>query len=305
MNDPQLVIMSAGIGSRYGGLKQIDPIGPSGEIIIDYSLFDAIKAGFRRIVFIISKRIEESFKEKIGSVVEQKAEVKYVLQETDNVPEGFRVPARREKPWGTAHALLCARDTIDAPTAVINADDFYGAESFRILYDFLKKREDDNGVYDFCVVGYTLENTLTDHGHVARGICSVTTEGYLSEVIERTKIQKFSDGPKYTEDNENWIPISQGSIVSMNMWGFTTGYYSELESRFSKFLEKNGEDLKAEFFIPTDVNDLLVENKATVKVLSTPDKWFGVTYKEDKPVVKKAILELTQKGYYPENLWSM
>ncbi len=303
MKEPQLVIMAAGIGSRYGGLKQVDPIGPSGEIIIDYSIFDAIKAGFTRIVFIISEKIETSFKEKIGKFVEQRAEVTYVLQQIDNLPKGFSLPGGREKPWGTGHALLCAKDVIDAPSAVINADDFYGEESFKILYNFLKNSEDQNGIYNFCMIGYILENTLTEHGHVARGICSVDSQGCLTEIVERTKIEKFSDGPKYSEDDKNWINLPKDSIVSMNMWGFTPGYYLELEKRFGKFLEQNIEDLKSEYFVPTVVNELLLENKANVKVLSTKEKWFGVTYQKDRPVVKNAIMELTKNGIYPEKLW--
>jgi UTP-glucose-1-phosphate uridylyltransferase len=295
--------MAAGIGSRYGGLKQVDPVGPSGEIIIDYSIFDAIKAGFSRIVFVIRKKIEGPFREKIGDSVEQKAEVTYVFQETDNIPEGFNVPAGREKPWGTGHAVLCAKGVVDAPSAVINADDFYGADSFKILYNFLKNSEDHNGMYNFCMVGYILENTLTEHGHVARGICSVDNNGYLSEVVERIKIQKFQDGPKYTEDDKNWVLIPQSSIVSMNMWGFTLGYYAELEKRFGKFLEENSKNLKAEYYIPTIVNELIQEKKATVKVLTTNEKWFGVTYQEDRPVIKDAVMELIKKGVYPERLW--
>ena len=303
MKEPQLVVMAAGIGSRYGGLKQIDPIGPSGEIIIDYSLFDALQAGFKRIVFIISKGIEEAFKEKMNGTIARKADVTYVLQEIDNLPAGYTVPAGRKKPWGTGHALLCAKDVIDAPSAAINADDFYGAESFRILYNFLKDCKDTDERYTFCMVGYDLENTLTEHGHVARGICTVSDEGYLSEIVERTKIQTFADGPKFTEDDENWVALAPDSIVSMNMWGFTPGYYRELENRFGKFLKENDQNLKAEYFIPTVVNELLVEKKATVAVLSTKDKWFGVTYQKDRPVVVDAVSKLIQRGVYPERLW--
>jgi len=301
---PQLVVMAAGIGSRYGGLKQIDPVGPSGEIIIDYALYDAIAAGFQKVIFVISRAIEQAFKAKIGGAIEKKVEVAYAFQQLDALPDGFDVPPDRQKPWGTAHAVLCAKDQVDGPFAVINADDYYGRGAFQALSDYLKTAEDTADFYDYCMVGYTLSNTLTRHGHVARGICSVSSEGYLETVVERTRIQQFGDEVKYTEDGENWIAIDGDSVVSMNMWGFTPSFMSELQARFPAFLEKNMADPKAEYFVPTVVNDLIIEGKASVKVLPTDERWFGVTYKQDKAEAVQAISRKIAEGVYPKQLWN-
>ncbi len=303
MKNPQLVVMAAGIGSRYGGLKQVDPVGPSGEIVIDYSIHDAIKAGFDKVVFIIRKDIEETFREKIGRRIEEKIDTEYVFQELDKIPMGFKVPAERVKPWGTAHALLCAKDAIDAPFAVINADDFYGASSYKTIFDYLKNADLSGDVYDFCMVSFILENTITEHGYVSRGVCSATEDGYLAEIVERTKIQKFGDIVKFTEDGENWVEIDPRSLVSMNLWGFTPSLLDEFEQRFPKFLEANISNLKSEFFIPTVVNDLMSEGKAKVKVLKSEEKWLGVTYPEDKPMVVEAVNALVSNGVYSEKLW--
>jgi UTP-glucose-1-phosphate uridylyltransferase len=304
MKKPALVVMAAGIGSRYGGLKQIDPVGPSGEIIIDYSVYDALRAGFGKIVFIIKKEIEESFREAVGSRVEKLAETEYVFQNVRDVPVGFEIPPERIKPWGTGHAVLSCRKVVDTPFAVINADDFYGPSSFRMLADYLKGACDDRDGYQYCMVGFILENTLTEHGHVARGVCSVDSEGYLDGIRERTRIEKFGDVTKYTEDSDNWVVIPRGTTVSMNMWGFTPSIFKELEERFPLFLESNGDRLsKAEYFLPDVVGGLISENKARVRVLCSGERWYGVTYKEDKPLVKKVVAVLTEKGVYPERLW--
>jgi len=303
MKEPILVIMAAGMGSRYGGLKQIDPVGMHGEIIIDYSIHDAYKAGFRRVVCIIKKEIEADFKEVIGNRIEKLMEVRYAYQRMDDLPGGYTVPEGREKPWGTGHAVLSARELIDAPFAVINADDYYGADAFRLIYDFLKKAE-DGSKYDYAMVGYILENTLTENGHVARGVCQVEN-GRLLGVQERTRIEKHGDRTEYTEDGESWHVIPQGSTVSMNLWGFTPSVIAALSERFPAFLDRALKEnpLKGEYFLPTVVNDLLAENKAEVSVFRSADRWYGVTYRQDKPVVEKAIRDMIAAGKYPERLW--
>jgi hypothetical protein len=296
--------MAAGIGSRYGGLKQIDPIGPGGEIVIDYSVYDAIRAGFSRIVFIIRRDIEKPFRDKIGRVVEKRMDTDYVFQDLDFLPAGFSVPPDRAKPWGTAHAVLCCRDKVRANFGVINADDFYGRGSFQLLCDFLKEARDRDGVLSHCLIGYVLKNTLSEHGHVARGVCAAGPDGYLKSIVERTKIMPFPDGVKYTEDEKNWLPVPAESLVSMNMWGFTPGLFREIEERFPLFLKNSAGNPKAEFYLPMVAGELVREKKAMVKVLATDEKWYGITYKEDKPVVQQSILALVQKGLYPEKLWN-
>ncbi len=306
MADSTLVVMAAGIGHRYGGLKQIEPIGPHGELIIDYSIYDAINAGFGKVVFIINKNIEEVFREKVGKNIEKRCETAYVFQELENVPDGFEMPPDRQKPWGTAHATLSCKNVVDSPFAVINADDFYGRSSFQTLYDYLKRAEDRESVYDYCMVGYVLANTLTEHGHVARGVCSVDRDGFLMKVKERTRIEMFGELVKYTEDDENWVEIASESVVSMNMWGFTPSVFLELETRFPDFLQqnnRNGNIQKAEYFLPDVVGELLKERKANVKVLSSGERWFGVTYKQDMPKGQQTVLDLINRGVYPENLW--
>lgn len=304
MKKPTLVIMAAGIGSRYGGLKQIDPVGPGGEIIIDYSTYDAIKAGFGKIVFIIKKEMEEAFRDKVGKRVEQLAETDYVFQDIGNIPNGFDVPEGRKKPWGTAHAVLSCGGKVDSPFAVINADDFYGPSSFQILHDFLIHAENRPDSHDYCMVGFQLENTLTEHGHVARGICTVSGDGYLRKVDEQTRIRKFPDGVKYTEDGESWVDIPEGSMASMNTWGFTTSVFKELEDMFPKFLNANKDRLvNAEYLLPSAVDTLLQSGKATVKALKSRERWYGVTYQEDRPVVRQAISDMVRLGIYPRKLW--
>ena len=302
---PVLVVMAAGMGSRYGGLKQIDPVGSQGEAILDFSLFDAHEAGFETAVIIIKEAIREDFMSTVGKRLEKcPMEIRYAYQELDKLPAGYTVPASRTKPWGTCHAVLCAKDVIgDAPFAVINADDYYGKSAYKVIYDALCAAQDGEK-YDYCMVGYLLGNTVTDNGSVARGICQ-TENGLLTQVVERTRIEKYEGGIHFTEDGENWTDVTADTIVSMNLWGFTPSFLGELEARFPGFLDtlavKNPE--KAEYFLPLAVEDLLRENKATVKVLQSPDKWYSVTYAADKPVVVAALKEKTVAGLYPDGLW--
>ena len=304
MNKATLVIMAAGMGSRYGGLKQIDPVGKNGEIILDYSVFDAIEAGFDRVIFVIKKEIEEDFKSVMQGKFEDKIKVEYAFQDISNLPEGYSVPEGRVKPWGTGHAVLSCKDMIDGPFAVINADDYYGKETFKLIFDEVTKEKSVSDKYNFCMVGFKVENTLTENGHVARGVCQTDAEGYLTDIVERTKIAKRDGKIMFTEDEENWTEIPEGSTVSMNCWGFTKEMMTELGARFEGFLENNKDNmLKCEYFLPFVVDDLLKEGKAVVKVLSTTEKWYGVTYKEDKEIVVSALREKLEKGIYPEKLW--
>ena len=302
---PVLVIMAAGMGSRYGGLKQIDGMGPNGEIIIDYSLYDAKRAGFEKVICIIKHEIEEDFKAIMNRGAAKHLDIEYAYQRLDDLPEGYEVPEGREKPWGTSHAIRAARDLVDSPFAVINADDYYGTEVYKTMYDYLSKAEDKDGVYDFSMMGYKLENTLTEAGTVARGVC-VDKDGYLTEIEERLKIG-WKDGKiAYTEDDgETWTEVPMGTTVSMNFFGFTPALMKELDDRFPAFLDKALKEhpLKGEYLIPRTVGDLVNEGKATVRILPSEDKWFGVTYHEDKEAFVKAINEKIKEGVYPENLW--
>ena len=306
MSAPVLVVMAAGMGSRYGGLKQIDPVDEHGNIIIHYSLFDAYRAGFRTAVFVIKPELEETFKEVIGPKVPEKMEIKYVHQIMTDLPEGYTVPEGRTKPWGTAHAALAARKVVDGPFAIINADDYYGVGAFKTIYDYLCANPDSEGCYEYTMVGYLLKNTVTENGSVARGVCTTNAEGYLDNVVERTKIVKGEKNPKFTEDDgATWTDLSNDTIVSMNMWGFTRSYLDEAEARFPAFLEETARvnPLKGEYFLPSVVSQLLAEKKARVRVLESRDKWYGVTYKEDKPVIVAALAQMRKDGVYPENLW--
>ena len=306
MSAPVLVVMAAGMGSRYGGLKQIDPVDEHGNIIIHYSLFDAYRAGFRTAVFVIKPELEETFKEVIGPKVPEKMEIKYVHQIMTDLPEGYTVPEGRTKPWGTAHAALAARKVVDGPFAIINADDYYGVGAFKTIYDYLCANPDSEGCYEYTMVGYLLKNTVTENGSVARGVCTTNAEGYLDNVVERTKIVKGENNPKFTEDDgATWTDLSNDTIVSMNMWGFTRSYLDEAEARFPAFLEETARvnPLKGEYFLPSVVSQLLTEKKARVRVLESRDKWYGVTYKEDKPVIVAALAQMRKDGVYPENLW--
>ena len=297
--------MAAGMGSRYGGLKQLDPVDNDGHIIMDFSMYDAKRAGFEKVVFIIKHEIEEEFKEHVGKRMEKYMDVAYAYQNIDNIPEGYEVPEGRVKPWGTAHAVYSCMDEIDGPFAVINADDYYGRSAFEELYRFLTTHHDDEK-YRYAMVGYQLGNTLTDNGSVARGICVTDENGYLQEIAERTKIVKTEDGAAYTEDDgKTWIPVGLKTPVSMNMWAFSPSIINELQNAVDRFfaeeVEKN--PLKSECFLPIEVDKLLKAGKATVEVLHSADKWFGVTYKEDKPFVMESIQKLKDAGVYPDVLW--
>ena len=304
MKQPVLVVMAAGMGSRYGGLKQIDPVDKEGHIIMDFSVYDAVKAGFKKVIFIIKKENEADFKAAIGDRLSKHLDVTYVFQDLKNLPEGYEVPEGRVKPWGTGHAVLSCIDEINGPFAVINADDYYGANAFRMAYDFLTQNQDEDGIYRYMMVGYKLENTLTENGHVASGVCVTDEEGHLQKIHERTHIERHEGNVAYTEDEgKTWTALPQDSTVSMNMWGFSESILKELKARFPKFLEENlpVNPMKCEYFLPFVVDELLGENKATVKVLKSMDKWYGVTYKEDKPVVVAAIQRMKDEGLYPQD----
>ncbi len=301
---PVLVVMAAGMGSRYGGLKQIDPVGSQGEAILDYSVYDAHQAGFDTVVIIIKEAIQHDFMETVGArLAKAPVEIRYAYQELDKLPEGYAVPEGRTKPWGTGHAVLSAAEAIDgAPFAVINADDYYGKEAFKVIYDQLSSGTDPNG---YCMVGYELCKTVTENGSVARGICVTDENGYLTTVTERTRIEQYEGGIHYTEDGENWVDLADDTIVSMNMWGFMPSFLDEVKARFSAFLDKAlvENPLKGEYFLPSPVAQLIGEKKASVKVLTSPDKWYGVTYAADKPVVMAALKAMTEDGKYPDGLW--
>jgi hypothetical protein len=299
MTKPVLLVLAAGIGSRYGGLKQIDPVGPGGETIIDYSIYDALRAGFGKLVFVIRRDIEAPFKETIGARFEKRITVEYVFQEVDKLPPEVSVPANRTKPWGTGHAILMAADVIREPFAAINADDFYGANSFRVLAEHLY-----SGSSDYAMVGFILRKTLSEFGGVARGVCSVSASGFLQTVTELTKIEMDGSGAKYTDGSGVVRPLGDNETVSMNMWGFTPALFAHLREQFAGFLKKNGQDEKSEFYIPAAVNALVSAGLARVKVLRTTDSWFGVTYREDRPRVIKNIRALIARGDYPEKLWA-
>ena len=305
MNKPVLVIMAAGMGSRYGGLKQIDPIDEQGHIIMDFSIYDAKRAGFEKVVFLIKKEDEEEFREVIGNRMAEYMEVAYAYQDLNNLPEGFQVPEGRVKPWGTAHAVLSCMDVIDGPFAVINADDYYGRDAFQKIYDFLSTQEEKE-VYRFTMVGYELKNTLTENGHVARGVCTLDDHGNLAKVTERTHIEKRGNQAFYTEDEgKTWEELPMDAIVSMNMWGFSKGFLKEIKDGFAEFLEQGLKQnpLKCEYFLPSVVSKLLEEGRAVVSVLTSKDKWYGVTYKEDKQTVVDAIQKMKEEGIYTETVW--
>jgi UTP-glucose-1-phosphate uridylyltransferase len=298
MIKPTLLVLAAGMGSRYGGLKQIDPIGPGGESIIDYSVYDALRAGFGKLVFVIRRDIERPFKEFIGSRFEGRLPVEYVYQELNRLPPGFSVPANRQKPWGTGHAVMMGADAIHEPFAAINADDFYGMRSFQLLGQHL-----GSGSSDYAMVGFVLRNTLSEFGSVARGVCQTTAEGYLRSVQELTRIERKGDTAKYTDAAGQAHPLTGDEVVSLNLWGFTTTIFEQLQREFVSFLSEHGQDPKAEFFIPTVVNALVNSGRERLRVLRTPDSWFGVTYREDRPRVIESVRELIRRGDYPERLW--
>ncbi len=305
MNTPVLVVMAAGMGSRYGGLKQIDPVGGHGQVIIDYSLYDARRAGFETVIFVIKPEIEAAFKAAIGDRVSRAMDVKYVYQRPDDLPEGYRVPEGRVKPWGTAQAVLAARELIHGPFAVINADDCYGPQAFREIYDYLCAHPDGEQ-YEYAMVGYLLKNTVTENGSVARGVCEETPDHMLMRVTERTNIEKGTRCPRFSEDGgATWTDLPGDTVVSMNLWGFNRSFLDEAWARFSGFLDRamDTDPMKAEYYIPAVVTQLLQEDRARVKVLRSGDKWYGVTYQQDKAAVVAALAEKTAAGLYPDDLW--
>ena len=297
---PTLLILAAGIGNRYGGFKQIDKVGTSGETIMDYSIYDALRAGFEKIVFVIHKDIEKEFNELIQPKFSDKVEVDYVLQEINMVPTGIRPTNERKKPWGTGHAVLVAVDKLNEPFAVINADDFYGRNSFGILADYLVSSENKT---DFCMVGYQLDKTLSEYGNVARGVCKTDHNNFLNVVTERTNIEKLNDKIVFTEKDGQQVELTGKEIVSMNLWGLKPSIFDYLENYFRKFIQKNSDNPKAEFFIPIMITELIQNKQARIKVLESGDTWFGVTYREDKPAVVRRLKELVDQGLYPESLW--
>ena len=299
MTKPTLLVLAAGMGSRYGGLKQIDPVGPADETIIDYSIYDAMRAGFGKLVFVIRKDIEQQFKEIVGARFEKRIAVEYVFQELDKLPPGCSLPAGRTKPWGTTHAILMAADTIGEPFAAINADDFYGAEAYRLLAQHLT-----SGTTDYAMVGFILRNTLSKFGSVARGVCRVDENNHLKSVVEMMKIEPDGGGAKNTDAAGQITKLTGEEAVSMNFWGFTPALFPQLKTQFEAFLKKSGNELKSECYIPSTVNELVVVGQAKVKVLRTNDSWFGVTYREDRPQVIESIRQLIAQGKYPEKLWS-
>lgn len=298
---PTLLILAAGMGSRYGSLKQVDPVGPSGETILEYSVYDAIRAGFGKVVFVIRKDIENDFKEIFIDKLRNHIEVDYCFQDISMVPAGTVVPADRVKPWGTSHAVLVAAGKVNEPFAVINADDYYGADAYKKMADYLSKLSNTANAYS--MVGFDLNNTLSEHGSVSRGICEVDGNSLLVGVTERTKICRDAQGVAYFDAEDKPVYVDEQSIVSMNFWGFTPAFFKQLDVNFEKFIAKNSDNLKAEFFLPIIVDDLIKEKAATLTVLRSTDRWFGVTYKEDKPVVVAKIKDLVAKGVYPANLW--
>ena len=303
MKKPVLVIMAAGMGSRYGGLKQIDPVDDQGHIIMDFSIWDALEAGFEEVALIIKRENETDFRQAVGDRISRKIKVHYVYQQLEDIPEGFAVPSGRVKPWGTGHAVLsCIHSFSDVPIAVINADDYYGKNAFRLIYNYLTGHGDD-GVYRYAMVGYSLKNTVTDNGSVSRGVCRVDGEGNLLDIVEHTRIEK-RDGGIFSagEDGKNWTRLDPDTVVSMNFWGFSAGMLVELNRRFPEFLRENLEKnpLKCEYQLPSVVDSLLREGKAAVKVLHTPDPWYGVTYRDDKPMVREADRAMEKRGDYPE-----
>ena len=301
---PALVIMAAGMGSRFGGLKQITPVGPSGEMIIDYSLYDAKAAGFGRVVFVIKKEIEETFREHIGNRIAAQLPVEYVYQELDALPAGYAVPEGRVKPWGTGHAVLCCRETVREPFMVINADDYYGPECYRLLYRFLTTPQTGDKLH-IAMAGYILSNTLTENGYVSRGVCTTDAAGYLTGLQERTRIELRDGRPAFTEDGgETWTTLPADAIVSMNCWAFPAGSLDHFEDKFRAFLdEPDRNPLKSEFYLPAAVNAMVEAGEADVRVLHTPDKWYGMTYAEDRAMDTDAIRAMTAAGIYPEKLW--
>ena len=295
--------MAAGMSSRYGSLKQIDPVGNHGQLIIDYSIYDAIRAGFERVIFIIKRENDADFRAAIGNRLAGHVQVDYAYQELDDLPDGFTVPAGRVKPWGTTHAVLAARDLLDGPFAVINADDYYGPEAFRLIYDHLTAHPDGD---EYAMVSYLLGKTVSEHGAVTRGICRTSEDGYLQEIVERKGIEKEGDGGRFSEDGKTYTSLPGSTVVSMNFWGFTSSFIAHARRIFPQFLQRTmqTDTMTGEFYLPAAIAQLLAENAARVRVLKSHDRWFGVTYREDKPMVVESIARLTAQGLYPDDLWN-
>ncbi len=305
MNEPILLIMAAGMGSRYGGLKQMDPVGPCGEVILHYSIFDAKRAGFKRVIFLIKREMESDFRKMVGDPVSSHMEVRYAFQDLDRLPAPYALPAGRVKPWGTGHAVLCCKELIDAPFMAINADDYYGTQAFALAYEALTRSAGTDRLR--CMMaGYRLDRTTTPSGYVSRGICDVDEQGFLRKITETTHIIESSDGPLYTLDGEHYSRLSGDIVVSMNLWGFPQRFVDELEKMFPPFLEQAMKDnpLKAEFYLPFAVDTLIAQGKAEVEVLRSPDQWYGVTYHEDRAAVVSALARMTEDGLYPRGLWA-
>lgn len=302
MKKPALVVMAAGMSSRYGSLKQIDPVGNHGQLIIDYSIYDAVRAGFERVVFIIKRENDEEFRAAIGDRLARHVQVDYAYQDLYDLPNGFTVPEGRVKPWGTTHAVLAARDILDGPFAVVNADDYYGPEAFRLIYDYLTAHPEGD---EYAMVSYLLGKTVSEHGGVTRGICRTSEDGYLQGIVEQTGIEKDGDGGRFTTDGKTYTTLPGSTVVSMNFWGFTPGFIDHAKRMFPQFLSRAAQTdpMKGEFYLPAAIGQLLTENAARVKVLKSTDQWFGVTFKEDKPRVVESIARLTAQGLYPDDLW--
>lgn len=302
MTSPTLLVLAAGMGSRYGGIKQMDPVGPEGEFVLDYSVYDAWRAGFSRVVFVIREELEEPLREHFASHLEGKLEAAYVHQRLDDLPPGFDCPPKREKPWGTGHAVWSARNAVTAPFGMINADDFYGRGSYRILADFLRERAVDESEY--AMVAYRLDNTLSKHGPVSRGICSADADGFLTGVTERTKIEPTDDGARYLDANGEWGRLTGAEPASLNLWGFTPRLFAQITVLFEEFLRERIGESKSEFYIPSVVDELIKRGECRTRVLHTDEHWFGMTYREDHDRVARDIEALIRKGVYPERLWT-
>lgn len=304
MPESSLLVLAAGVGKRYRGLKQVDAVGPSGETLLEYSLYGAVRAGFSRLVFVIRRDIEAAFRDAVGRHWEGRLDVRYVFQEIDSgLPEGFAPLPGRDKPWGTGHAVMLCRPAVSGPFAVINADDLYGPKGFGVMAEWLGSAGAAGAPpHEYCFVGYRLRNTLSEHGHVSRGVCRVDPDGYLTEIVERLRIEKTGKGARTPDEDGRWIPLSGDEVVSMNFWGFTPPFFGRLEKGFAGFLKRSGGDSQAEFFIPTVVNDLIREGRVRVKCLPTPDRWFGLTHAEDLPLVRSHIQALIRAGVYPEKI---
>ena len=302
MSGPTLIIMAAGIGSRYGGLKQLDPVGPHAETVLEYSVFDALRAGFSRTVFVVRKEMHDAFRERVGKQLEEHIETVYVFQELDRLPKGFSVPEEREKPWGTGHAIWCCKDVVSTSFAVINADDFYGPSSYKVLCDWLMQA-DSRSPREYAMVGYLLKNTLSPHGHVSRGVCRVGEDRDLIEVVEHTHIQLMDDEIMTRGSDGGVKKLSGDVVVSLNFWGFTPALFDQLEEGLVRFLAERGNEARAEYFLPELVSERIQASDARVTILPTSEKWFGVTYREDKPVLQQAVKDMIRRGLYPEKLW--